>query len=802
VSSEDTFTVEPWCVREPRLRDAGRGDVEAVFALANGCLGIRGTLDEGEPAAMPGTYLAGVHELRTLVYPETASGDPETTETLVDTINGSLVRLLVDGQPLDVRTGELRHHERVLDLREGTLRRHLRWCSPAGLAVEVRSERLVSLELRNVAAVRYTVRALEKPVEVVLQSSLVANELLPHLPAVPDPEELLRHPLEPVEHEAKGRRLTLVHRTSSTELLVGAMAEHEFDSPAEVEVGVEGQPDHARLTASALLEPGQHLTLVKLLGYAWSGQRRVPAVRDELSAALTMARRRGFPGLLAVQRERLDEFWKSADVEVDGDPELQQAVRFALFHLLQATARAEGRAIAGKALTGTGYEGHAFWDTETFVLHVLTAVRPEVVRHALGWRHATLPCARARARELDLAGATFPWRTITGKECSGYWPAGTAAFHVNADVADAVLRYVDATEDVDFVRTAGLELLVETARLWLSLGHWGRDERFHVFGVTGPDEYSALGDDNVYTNVMAQRNLRAAVHWARRLPADAERLGVAEEEAEQWATAAEQIFIPYDEALGVHPQSAGYLDQPRWDFAAMAEDSYPLHSHFPYVQLYRKQVVKQADLVLALFLRGDAFTDEEKARDFDYYEELTVRDSSLSACCQAIVAAEVGHLELAHEYVVEAALADLRDAEHDSSDGLHVAALAGTWLGLVAGFGGLRQVAGIEARLSFRPALPPALSRLRFRLLFRGRLVRVTLQHGRVTYELVRGERLRMWHEQEEVELTQDTPVVRPTTPRPRRPLPLQPETRAPGRGTPRDEEARSAHLAEEEAAG
>ena len=421
----------------------------------------------------------------------------------------------------------------------------------------------------------------------------------------------------------------------------------------------------------------------------------------------------------------------------------------------------------------------------------MTAVRPEVTRHALAWRHGTLPAARDRARTLDLKGAAFPWRTITGPECSGYWPAGTAAFHVNADIADAVLRYVDATGDEEFAREAGVEILVETARLWCALGHWGRDERFHVFGVTGPDEYSALGDDNVYTNLMLQRNLRGAARWARRYPDAAEPLEVTRDEIAGWEQAADAVCIPYDDELGVHPQSTGFTVQPRWDFAGTPEENYPLHSHYPYLQLYRKQVVKQADLVLALFLRGDAFTDEEKLRDFTYYEEITVRDSSLSACCQAILAAEVGLPHLAHEYVVESALADIRDAEHDSSDGLHVAALAGTWLALVCGFGGLRHVYGDgpgHGGLSFRPVLPDELPRLRFRLLFRGRLLRVTVEPGEATYELLRGEPLTVRHEADDVELTVGGPVTRPTVPRPRPPLPRQPETRAPGRGTLQDD--------------
>ena len=341
-------------------------------------------------------------------------------------------------------------------------------------------------------------------------------------------------------------------------------------------------------------------------------------------------------------------------------------MRFALFHTLQAGARGERRAIAAKGLTGPGYNGHAFWDTETFVLPVLTYTAPHAARDALRWRHATLGLARERAKLLGLEGAAFPWRTIAGQECSGYWPAGTAAFHINADIADAVGRYQAATDDAAFEREAGLELLVETARLWRSLGHHDAEGRFRIDGVTGPDEYSAIADNNVYTNLMAQRNLRLAADAVERHPDRAAELGVDLEEAAAWRDAAQAMLIPYDEQLGVHPQAEGFTEHQPWDFAHTAPEQYPLLLHFPYFDLYRKQVVKQADLVLALHLRGDAFSDEEKARDFAYYEALTVRDSSLSACTQAVIAAEVGHLELAYDYFGEAALIDLDEprAQH------------------------------------------------------------------------------------------------------------------------------------------
>ena len=273
------------------------------------------------------------------------------------------------------------------------------------------------------------------------------------------------------------------------------------------------------MTVAANLAVGETLRVVKFLAYAWSSQRSLPALRDEVVAALAEARHTGWEGLVEAQRAYLEAFWGHADVELEGDPELQQAVRFGIFNTLQAGARAERRAIGAKGLTGTGYDGHTFWDTERFVLPVLTYTAPSAAADALRWRHSTLDLARERAAQLGLAGAAFPWRTIRGHECSGYWPAGTAAFHIGADVADAVIRYQAATGDEEFEHDVGLELLVETARLWRSLGHYDPQGRFRIDGVTGPDEYSALADNNVYTNLVAQRNLRAAADAVARHPA-------------------------------------------------------------------------------------------------------------------------------------------------------------------------------------------------------------------------------------------------------------------------------------------
>jgi alpha,alpha-trehalose phosphorylase len=511
------------------------------------------------------------------------------------------------------------------------------------------------------------------------------------------------------------------------------------------------------------------------VGYGWSGTRSRPALRDQVEGALLVAAQTGWEGLAEEQRAYLDDFWARADVELEGDEEIQQATRFGMFHVLQAGARAEGRPIPAKGLSGNGYDGHSFWDAETFVMPVLTYTMPDAVAHALRWRHSTLPAALDRASQLGLRGATFPWRTISGAECSAYWPAGTAAFHVNADIAHAVARYTDATGDDKFDRQTGCDLLVHTARLWFSVGHL--DGTFRIDGVTGPDEYSAIADDNVYTNLMARRNLLAAAMAAESYPDRARELGIEAEESASWRDAAESMYIPYDQTLGVHPQAEEFTSHQVWDFAGTPPEHYPLLLHYPYFDLYRKQVVKQADLVLAMHLCGDAFTAEQKVRNFDYYEPLTVRDSSLSACTQAVMAAEVGHLDLAFDYLGEAALMDLRDLENNTRDGVHIASLAGAWVALVSGFGGLRHK---DTRVSFTPRLPEGIARLKFNVLIRGQRLHVEVTHAQARYELDDGEPLTIIHYGQELNLLPDKTQTHSIPPLPARPRPSQPPGREP----------------------
>ncbi len=756
---DDNFLLEPWAIREVRLDLDLLAQTESIFALSNGHIGWRANLDEGEPHAISGSYLNAFHEQVPLPYAETAFGYPEAGQAIVNVTDGKVVRMLVDDEPLDIRYGTLISHQRVFDLRAGTLHRDVEWESPAHCRIRMRSTRIVSLVHRAVAAILYEVEPIDDTADFVLQSELVANEPVDGIPR-DDPRSVsvIESPLESQFFQHDGSRAVLIHATRRSKLRVAAAMDHAVTAPHDSRVRSESAADQARVTVSARLKPGQTLRMAKFVAYGWSSVRSAPALRSQVDGALAAAVGLGWHGLAAAQRKYLAEFWAGADVELKGDPEIQFAIRFALFHVLQAAARAEQRAIPAKGLTGPGYNGHTFWDSETFVLPVLTYTAPETVADVLRWRHHTLDRARSRAAALGFKGAAFPWRTIRGEECSGYWPASTAAVHINADIADAVLRYVSATDDRQFEKSVGVELLVETARLWMSLGHHDSRGRFRIDGVTGPDEYSALADNNLYTNLMAQRNLRGAADAVERHPGDAERLQVRRREVEAWRRAAERVYISYDEALGVHEQASDFTKHEHWDFRNTRPDQYPLFLHFHYFDLYRKQVVKQPDLVLAMFLRGDAFTHEEKARNFAYYEAITVRDSSLSSSTQAIIAAEVGHLQLAYNYLGEAALIDLDDLEHNVRDGVHMGSLAGAWLAVVSGFGGMRHHAG---ELSFAPRLPPAIQRLTFRITFLGRLLRVTVNPTRVTYALVRGGPLTFNHYGESVRLPSRGSVTR-----------------------------------------
>ena len=461
------------------------------------------------------------------------------------------------------------------------------------------------------------------------------------------------------------------------------------------------------------------------------------------------------------QKRELDRYWEIADVRITGDDLLQQGIRFNLFSLLQAAGRDGRTSIAAKGLSGEGYEGHYFWDAETYALPYFIYTHPDIARQLLLFRCRTLDKARARARELGHRGALFPWRTIAGEETSPYFPAGTAQYHIDADIAFGLGKYISATGDRTLLLEGGAELLFETARFWRDLGSYvdEQDGEFCINEVTGPDEYTALVNNNFYTNLMAQWNLEYACSVAHDLettvPGEYRRIATALDltpaEIEEWARAATRMRLPFHRRLGIHAQDDLFLTRAVWDFAGTPPEKYPLLLHYHPLNVYRFQVLKQPDVVLAQVLLPERFSMAEKKRNFDYYDPLTTGDSSLAPCIQSIAAAELGYTEQAYSYFRQTARMDLDDVGGNTSAGVHTAAMAGTWMSLVYGFAGMRDR---QPQLCFNPRLPARLTGMRIRLRFHGRLIEVALTQRDATYLLLEGEATSVCHRGRTLELT------------------------------------------------
>jgi alpha,alpha-trehalose phosphorylase len=583
--------------------------------------------------------------------------------------------------------------------------------------------------------------------------------------------------LHPRTNYSRDQRVVLCHATENSLLTLTCATDHVLEGPCAHSYKAVSSPDFGQVAFTIDAKPGCPIKLTKYMVYHTSQTASAEQLCGRAEWTMDRVVTQGFQQLLTSQEQYMDDFWRRSDVRIKdiserrakrSTVEIQQAIRFNLFHILQASARAEEAGVPAKGLTGQAYEGHYFWDTEIYVLPFLTYTSPRIARNLLAFRYKMLPQARARARELGHRGAMFPWRTISGEEASAYYAAGTAQYHLNADIMYALRKYVQATADETFLRECGAEMLVETARLWLDLGFYSdaKGGKFCINGVTGPDEYNAVVNNNAYTNLMARENLRYAAQVVESLRtaepdaynALAHKTALEPSEAKAWIRAADSIYVPYDEKLKIILQDDNFLDREPWDFRNTPRDHYPLLLFYHPLNIYRKQVIKQADVVLAMFLLGDAFPTETKKRNFDFYDPLTTGDSSLSSCVEAIIAAQIGDMDKAIRYGMAALLMDLADVGGNVKDGCHIASMGGTWMMLTYGFGGMRDNDGT---LSFWPRRAPEDNAiLRFPVTYRGQLLEVEIGLDKVEYTLREGERLVIRHEVQEVELTRETPVV------------------------------------------
>ena len=773
------FPVDPWRLTETIYSNDDLGVTESLFAVGNGYLGLRGNVEEGRETYSHGTYVNGFHETWPIRHAEEAYGFARVGQTIVNAPDAKLMRVYVDDEPLLLSVADIIHYERTLDFADGVLTREILWRTPSGNRVHLRSRRMVSLVQRHLAVMTLEVTVLDRAAPLAISSQILnrqegVDEYRPKPVTTPfsDPrkaESIGRRVLEPMMHTAANGRALLGYRCADSRMTLAVAADHTIETELPVEEVVEISGDVAKHGFRVMAEPGKKITVTKTVSYHTS--RRVPAreLGSRCERTLDRVRKEGVEKQFADQRSWFYDFWERSDVVVADQPEVQQAVRWNLFQLAQAGGRADSSGIPAKGLTGSGYSGHYFWDTEIYVVPFFVYTTPTVARNLLRFRYSMLPAAERRAQELTQEGALFPWRTINGEEASAYYAAGTAQYHIDADIAYAVSKYVNATGDEDFLAREGVDILVQTARMWADLGFWrgNGEESFRIHGVTGPDEYTTVVNDNLYTNVMARFNLRRAARAVRDLaehrPAEYDRmvarLALAEHEVMEWERAAEAMAIPYDETLGIHPQDSQFHEREVWDLPRTPADRRPLLLYYHPLVIYRFQVLKQADVVLALFLQGNHFTPEEKKADFDYYDAITTHDSTLSGVVQSIVAAEVGYHRLGLRYFYDALFVDLADLHRNTADGVHVASAGGIWSALVYGFGGMRDYAG---EISFDPRLPEAWGELSFRILVRGDRLQVTVRQDSISFAVDEGCVVKVTVRGAEVEVRDSGPVTVP----------------------------------------
>ncbi len=759
----------PWMIQQDAFSAPDTQLFETLFALGNGYIGVRATQDEGvadSVATTPGTYLNGFFERKQIHYGERFFGYPTEGQTMVPVIDSGVFRPKINNTTLALGDSTIRDYSRSLDLQTGVLTRRLVWLLDDGQQIEVTSQRMVLHAHRHISAIRYALRALETACDGTLMTELSNRPKA----AVASDDPRLGHGLadQPLKTmsvgSAHGTQL-LMAQTRQSAFDVMAMARLVVNRPVDMQSAHEA--DNVTTSIAFSLAASEVLTVDKFVCYATSLDVNSAELPAFCAAQLAHVTTCGWDQLSAEQARYMADFWKNSTVTIKGDMRAQRGLRFNMFHLLQSTGRDAKTNIAAKGLTGEGYEGHTFWDTEIYVLPFFLYTKPEIARALLTYRYNTLPQARLRARQMaHTKGALFPWRTIDGDEVSAYFPGGTAQYHINADIAYAVQQYWDATRDAQFMLEAGVALLIETARLWADVGHYDAAGKFHISCVTGPDEYTALVDDNAYTNMMAAENMRFAaemVKWASRHDEVAFRRLSAETalnmtEVADWQAAALAMFLVVNSDSGVIGQDAAFFSRPVFDLPNTPAQNFPLLLHYHPLVLYRSQVCKQADLLLAHYLLPTAHSPAQKARDFRYYEPLTTHDSSLSNCIFGILAAELGDHTKAYGYFGDSAVTDLENKKGNTKDGIHAANMAGSWLSIVAGFAGMRtrRYEGI----SFDPIIPDGWERYQFRIVYRGTPFEITVTQEQVCVQNLSGNLMQVFLYGEAIAVL-DAPVTR-----------------------------------------
>ncbi len=724
---------------------------ETLFHNANGYLGVRGTPEEGYPEGfhtMRGMYINGFYDIAPMKQAEKLCNLVEDKESIVNVADTQTIRLSFGGQDFSMLEGKLLNYERILDMDRGVTIRKVDWKTSAGARVDFDVTRMTSFVDRALFAIDYRFTSVDFEGEVEIESlhrGLVQNYFNPDDPRLAgEQHEHLQKKAACMEEKAS----YLVSETVTSQLSVASAVAHEIYINGEKHSLGMPQYDDGRHEAvqktGIFIKAGDVVRIVKYT--VISDSVRSGDCLSDARTHMGQVLQNGLEKYYAQQAAYLKDFWENSEMEIEGDDDLNAAVCFNMYQLLQSAGQDGYSSIAAKGLSGEGYEGHYFWDTEIFMLPYFALTNPQIARKLLEYRYTTLPRARENATLLGHAkGALYPWRTITGRECSGYFPSGTAQYHIDGDIAYAVVLYYKTVKDWDFIKEKGLEILLETGRLWMDTGSY-YGGTFHINCVTGPDEYTCMVNNNYYTNASAKYNLEWLLYFAGKLKKEekewkefCERLEVTEGELQEMQWAAEHMYLPYDKELGINPQDDSFLEKPKWDFEKTDTEKYPLLLHYHPLHLYRYQVCKQADTVLSYFLFPDYQDRKTMENSFLYYEKITTHDSSLSTCVFSIVASMLGMHEKAYTYFGDSAKLDILNTHKNTKDGIHAANMGGCYMAIVYGFAMLRSEEGM---LSLMPYLPPKWKQYRFRVCYQGRRLEICVNKNGCQVTLLEGETL------------------------------------------------------------
>ena len=753
------YEYENWKITEKEFKVETNHHNETIFSIGNGYMGLRGTLEEDytgpSDTSTPGFYINGVYEKEDIIYGEFAPKQPQKYQTMINLMDWTTINLYIEGEKFNLLKGKTIDYKRVLDIKNGLLKRHLIWESKEGKKIEINIERLISFKYKHIGAIKYEITPLNFNGTVRIISSLKGDvENSHHLRD--------KSPLIIDNIGIDDQYSYLLMSTKNSNISIGCNVYNKVSKIDNKLIRKEKISDkNTDEIYDIKAEKDKTYTIEKFAAlYTTNDERAKENILTNCYKEVEKVKEKGFDHLKTKQKEYLKDYWHYSDIKIEGDAALQQAFRYNALQILQSTGTDGKTNIAAKGLTGEYYEGHYFWDTETYIIPFFIYSHPEIAKQLLNYRYEILDSARDNAERMKLEGALFPWRTINGKEASGNFLGSTVQYHINADIAFAINNYVNATDDKEFLYNKGAEILFETARMWADLGHFEqlKDGKFCINEACGPDEYKPAVNNNCYTNYMAQFNLEYAVEVYNEMkevkPDKLDEIkyiiNLFDEEVKKWQEAAEKMFLPYNEKLEVNPQDDSFLYKEEIDLESIPIDELPLVQNWHPLTIWKYQIIKQADVILLMLFMGDKFSLAQKKRNYDYYEPKTTHDSSLSPSIYSIIAAEIGYYDDAYNYFLQTARLDIDDYNENAYQGLHTACMGSNWMVLVQGFAGMRNYNG---ELSFDPYLPNKWTGYDFKIKYRGNLLEVHVKEEHTEYQLLEGTQIDFKHKDKKVVL-------------------------------------------------